>query len=97
MVLYIAHKLKGPLPHPLDEMVAVERERAIALAGVFTKAGKLAKENSSGPSGALWEAMALVPAEIRQRFAVDVQLIIPWQDLNPVEPVSYFASRIQTR
>eukprot|EP00884_Botryococcus_braunii_P000404 jgi/Botrbrau1/10364/Bobra.146_2s0003.1 len=86
LVLLFAKGLKAPLPTPLDEMVEARRERAGALAGAFTRAGKLAVEDPSSRSHALWAAMARMPPDLRERIAAEAQLIISWEELKAWEP-----------
>jgi hypothetical protein len=76
VVLYLARKLKHGLPHPLGELVAARRERAAALAGVFFKAGRMARKRSPSPSGALWDAVGRLPSELQERIASQAHLIL---------------------
>eukprot|EP00884_Botryococcus_braunii_P021783 jgi/Botrbrau1/8289/Bobra.0251s0018.2 len=82
MCLYVAKRMEGPLPRPLDELVRVRRERAGALAGVFYKAKKLAQAGAPSPSLALWRAMDRVPLELRERIAFEAHLICPVTQLG---------------
>eukprot|EP00884_Botryococcus_braunii_P021882 jgi/Botrbrau1/8378/Bobra.0237s0001.1 len=76
VVLYLARKLKDGLPHPLGELVAARRERAAALAGVFFKAGRMARKRGRSPSRALWDALGRLPSELRERIASQAHLIL---------------------
>eukprot|EP00884_Botryococcus_braunii_P008386 jgi/Botrbrau1/17549/Bobra.0766s0005.1 len=76
LVLYLARKLGQPLPPRLHKIAAVRRGRAAALAGCVFKAGKLAREQVSDPSGALWAAVAQVPCELWLKIAVHAHLVI---------------------
>eukprot|EP00884_Botryococcus_braunii_P018384 jgi/Botrbrau1/5229/Bobra.0172s0092.1 len=75
MVLYLGRKLKQGLPAPLCELVAVRRERAAALAGVFFKAGRLAQGRCHPRMLARCGAMARLPLELRERIASQAHLI----------------------
>eukprot|EP00884_Botryococcus_braunii_P011273 jgi/Botrbrau1/20146/Bobra.0173s0048.1 len=68
---------REPLPAPLCELVAVRRERAAALAGVFYKAGKLTLEETPSPSLPLWRAMADLPFDLREQIAFQAHLVAP--------------------
>eukprot|EP00884_Botryococcus_braunii_P011680 jgi/Botrbrau1/20512/Bobra.145_2s0065.1 len=57
MVLYMAKRMEGPLPPPLDELVLVRRERAAALAKAIYRAKRLARAAPPRPSMALLGAM----------------------------------------
>eukprot|EP00884_Botryococcus_braunii_P013442 jgi/Botrbrau1/22099/Bobra.0206s0025.1 len=76
LVLYLARKMGDDLPRPLGELVVVRRERAVALAGAFFKAGQLAQHSGPSPSAALWGAMARLPSELRERIAFQAHLIL---------------------
>eukprot|EP00884_Botryococcus_braunii_P021970 jgi/Botrbrau1/8457/Bobra.0237s0074.1 len=75
MVLYLGRKLKQRLPAPLSELVAMRRERAAALAGVFFKAGRLARGRGHPRFLALCGAMARLPTDLRERIAFQANLI----------------------
>eukprot|EP00884_Botryococcus_braunii_P006170 jgi/Botrbrau1/15554/Bobra.0273s0006.1 len=84
MRLYMAKRMEGPLPWPLDKLVRMRRQRAGALAGVFYKAKKLAQAGAPSPSLALWGAMDRVPLELRERIAFEAHLICPVTQLGPL-------------
>eukprot|EP00884_Botryococcus_braunii_P011703 jgi/Botrbrau1/20533/Bobra.145_2s0082.1 len=84
MQLYLAKRMEGRLPWPLDELVRVRRKRARALAGVFYRAKKLVRAGAPSPSLALWEAMERVPLELRERIAFVAHLICPVTQLGPL-------------
>jgi hypothetical protein len=86
LVVYIARRLKAPPPAPLDQMVVVRRDRAVALAGVFTAARKLAEKHPLSRCQPLWDAMASLPDELRERIAAEAGLIVSWEDLKPARP-----------
>eukprot|EP00884_Botryococcus_braunii_P005788 jgi/Botrbrau1/1520/Bobra.0107s0008.1 len=75
VVLYLGQKLKQSLPAPLGELLAVRREGAAALAGVFFKAGRLAQGRGHPKLLALWGAMAGLPSDLRERIAFQAHLI----------------------
>eukprot|EP00884_Botryococcus_braunii_P022367 jgi/Botrbrau1/8814/Bobra.0335s0004.1 len=78
IVLYLARKLKDNLPHPLGELVAARRERAVALAKVCFKAERLASTLRRSPSSslALWDAMGRLPTELQEHIASQAHLIL---------------------
>eukprot|EP00884_Botryococcus_braunii_P011808 jgi/Botrbrau1/20628/Bobra.113_1s0053.1 len=79
LLLYLARRLGGDVPPPLTEMVAVRRERAAAFAGVFYKAAKAVESQQhwpGQPSRDLWEALAKVPSELRERIAYEAHLVV---------------------
>eukprot|EP00884_Botryococcus_braunii_P011806 jgi/Botrbrau1/20626/Bobra.113_1s0051.1 len=79
LLLYLARRLGGDVPPPLAEMVAVRRERAAAFAGVFYKAAKAVESQQHWPGQLfrdLWEALAKVPSELRQRIAYEAHLVV---------------------
>jgi hypothetical protein len=82
LVLYLGQKLGTDLPGPLAEAVAVRKERAAALAGVFWKAEKYQREDGRKPWHAdaewvaMWEVMARVSKELRDVIAREAHLIL---------------------
>eukprot|EP00884_Botryococcus_braunii_P018422 jgi/Botrbrau1/5263/Bobra.0172s0122.1 len=75
MVLYLGRKLKQGLPAPLRELVAVRPERAAALAGVFSNAGRLAQGRCHPRLLARCGAKAGLPLELREGIASQAHLI----------------------
>jgi hypothetical protein len=69
MALLLARKVSTPLPGRLEELVQVRRKRAIALACVFSKAGKLAGQHP-------FDAISRIPEELRIQLAVDSHLVV---------------------
>lgn len=65
------------LPAPVAEAVMVRRERAVALAGTFFKAGRLADTEAAHPWAPAWGSMARLPAELRERIAFMSHLVVP--------------------
>jgi hypothetical protein len=86
MVLYLERRLGAALPCALGALAACWRERAVAFAVALFRAGKLAVKRPRHPSNRLWNAMASVPFELRQRIAFEAQLIYPEALVRPRDP-----------
>eukprot|EP00884_Botryococcus_braunii_P008397 jgi/Botrbrau1/17559/Bobra.0166s0007.1 len=77
VVLYVARKLATPLPAALQAVVAPRKARAAAFAGVLYRAGTLSREGRPVEVARLWDALADLPSDLRQRIASEALLVLP--------------------